>query len=160
MLWKAVEARSGQRVLYLTWSRELTAAAEEHFRAFPPADAQVEARDFATFLGEVCGADVERRTLSESRALFAAATARLGRRQAEVRAMLLGLAMPGDTDAIPAGDLVWLSDATYRDRRTSRCRATKTRSGSRGCPTGTAFDASTVAVTSRAPARESSSRPV
>ena len=67
--------------------------------------------------------------LSESRALFAAATARLGRRQAgpwenrdaalhaEVRAMLLGLAVPGDTDSIPAGGLVRLSDATYRDRR-------------------------------------------
>ena len=34
--------------------------------------------------------------------------------------MLLGLAMPGDTDAIPAGDLVRLSDATYRDRRAGR----------------------------------------
>ena len=78
VLWKAVEARSGQRILYLTWSRELTAAAEEHFRAFAPADVRVEARDFATFLGEVCGADVERRSLSESRAEFAAATARLG----------------------------------------------------------------------------------
>ena len=110
VLWKAVEARSGQRVLYLTWSRELTAAAEEHFRAFAPADVQVEARDFATFLGEVCGADVDRLPLSESRALFATATARLGRRpagpwanrdaalHAEVRAMLLGLAVPGDTD--------------------------------------------------------------
>ena len=76
VLWKAVEGRSGQRVLYLTWSRELTAAVEEHFRALAPADVRVEARDFATFLGEVCGADVERRTLSESRALFAAATAR------------------------------------------------------------------------------------
>ena len=129
VLWKAVEARSGQRVLYPTWSRELTAAAEEHFRAFAPADVRVEARDFATFLGEVCGADVERRRLSESRALFAAATARLGRRQAgpwanrdaalhaEVRVMLLGLAVPGDTDSIPAGGLVRLSDATYRDRR-------------------------------------------
>ena len=50
VLWKAVEARSGQHVLYLTWSRELTAAAEEHFRAFAPADVRVEARDFATFL--------------------------------------------------------------------------------------------------------------
>ena len=110
VLWKAVEARSGQRVLYLTWLRELTAAAEEHFRAFAPADVQVEARDFATFLGEVCGADVDRLPLSESRALFATATARLGRRpagpwanrdaalHAEVRAMLLGLAVPGDTD--------------------------------------------------------------
>ncbi len=129
VLWKAVEARSGQRVLYLTWSRELTAAAEEHFRAFAPADVRVVARDFATFLGEVCGADVDRLPLSKSRALFAGATARLGRRHAgpwtnrdaalhaEVRAMLLGLAVPGDTDSIPAGGLVRLSDATYRDRR-------------------------------------------
>ena len=104
-------------------------AAEEHFRAFAPADVRVEARDFATFLGEVCGADVERRSLPASRAAFAAATARLGRRQAgpwtereaalhaEVRAMLLGRAVPGDADAVPAGGLVRLSDAAYRDRR-------------------------------------------
>ena len=154
VLWKAVEARSGQRVQYLTWSRELTAAAEEHFRAFAPANVDVEARDFATCApwlavseatmrptwmwrratsrrswGRVCGADVERRTLSESRALFAACTARVGRRQAgpcgdrdaalhaEVRAMLLGRAVPGDSESIPAGGLVRLSDATYRDRR-------------------------------------------
>ena len=82
MLWKAVEARNGQRVLYLTWSRELTAAAEEHFRAFAPADVWVEARDFATFLGEVYGPDVERTRLSEIRARFAAATARIDRRHA------------------------------------------------------------------------------
>ena len=81
VLWKAVEARSGQRVLYLTWSRELTAAAEEHFRAFAPTDVRVDARDFATFLGEVCGADVERHPLSKGRQAFAAATARLGRRR-------------------------------------------------------------------------------
>ncbi len=65
VLWKAVEARSGQSVLYRTWSREMTAAAEEHFRAFAPADVRVEARDFATFLGEVCGADVDRLPLSK-----------------------------------------------------------------------------------------------
>ena len=129
VLWKAVEARSGHRVLYLTWSRELTTAAEEHFRAFAPADVRVDARDFATFLGEMCGADVERRPLSESRALFADAIARLARRQvgpwadrdaalhAEVRAILLGRAVPGDADCVPAGDLVRLSDAAYRDRR-------------------------------------------
>lgn len=50
VLWKAVEARSGQRVLYLTWSRELTAVTEEHFRAFALADVRVVARDFATLL--------------------------------------------------------------------------------------------------------------
>ena len=129
VLWKAVEARSGQRVLYLTWSRELTTTAEQHFRAFAPADVRVDARDFATFLGEVCGADVERRPLAESRAGFASAVARLGRRQvgpwagrdaaihAEVRAILIGRAVPGDSSCVPAGDLVRLSDAAYRDRR-------------------------------------------
>ena len=129
VLWKAVEARSGQRVLYLTWSRELTTSAEEHFRAFAPADVRVVARDFATFLGEVCRADVERRRLTESRAAFAAATARLGRRQvgpwasrdaamhAEVRAILVGRAVPGDAGCIAAGDLVRLSDTAYRERR-------------------------------------------
>ena len=129
VLWKAIEARSGQRVLYLTWSRELTVAAAEHFRAFAPADVRVDARDFTTFLGEVCGADVDRRPLAESRAAFAAAIARLGRRQvgpwagrdaalhAEVRAMLLGRAVPGAADCVPAGDLVRLSDAAYRERR-------------------------------------------
>ena len=61
--------------------------------------------------------------------MFAAATARVGRRQAgpwgdgdaalhaEVRAMLLGRAVPGDSESIAAGELVRLSDATYRDRR-------------------------------------------
>ena len=113
--------------------RELTAAAEEHFRAFAPADVRVDARDFATFPGEVCGADVERRTLSESRALFAAPTARLGRRQAgpwadrdaALHAERCGLCCsaspcPGtrtDTDSIPAGGVVRLSDATYRHGR-------------------------------------------
>ena len=129
VLWKAVEARSGQRVLYLTWSRELTINAGEHFRAFAPVDVRVDARDFATFLGEVCGADVERRPLAASRAAFAAAIARLGRRQvgpwagrdaaihAELRAILIGRAVPGDGDCIVAGDLLRLSDAAYRDRR-------------------------------------------
>ena len=131
VLWKAVEARSGQRVLYLTWSRELTTTAEEHFRAFAPADVRVDARDFATFLGEVCGADVERRPPAESRAAFAAAIARLGRRQvgpwagreaavhAEYRAILIGRAVPGEGDSVIVGDLARLDDATYRDRRAS-----------------------------------------
>ena len=67
--------------------------------------------------------------LGSSKRAFAAATARLGRRQvgpwadrdavlhAEVRAILLGRSVPGDTDSIPAGDLVRLSYTAYRDRR-------------------------------------------
>ena len=46
LLWKAVDARSDQCALYMTWSRELTTVAEEHFQAFVLADVRVEARDF------------------------------------------------------------------------------------------------------------------
>ena len=128
VLWKAVEARSGQRLLYLRWSRELTAAAQEHSgRSLP--DVRV---DRATSRRCWAGVrrDIVRLLLPESHALFAGAVARLGRRQpgpwtnrgaalhAEARAKLLGFAVPANS--IPAGGLVRLSDATYRDRRAGR----------------------------------------
>ena len=68
-------------------------------------------------------------TAGFERTAFAAATARLGRRQvgpwadrdavlhAKVRAILLGRSVPGDTDSIPSGDLVRLSYTAYRDRQ-------------------------------------------
>ena len=129
-LWQAIEARSKQSVLYLTWSRELATIAGEHFRAFAPADVQVATRDFTTFLGEVRGDDVSRRTLAESRAVFAEAVSRLssmllgpwaGRLDAlhaELRAMYIGRAVPGkDNCHLPEGGLARLSCAAYRDLR-------------------------------------------
>ena len=125
VLWKAVEARSRQRVLYLTWSSALTRHAEERFTSFAPADAQVIARDFTTFLGEVCGADVERRPLSASRARFDQVLTRLGRdmagpwarRQhalhAELRSVYFGRAVPGDDGCVTDHAIACLSEATY-----------------------------------------------
>ena len=125
VLWKAVEARGGQRVLYLTWSSALTRHAEERFASFAPADAEVVARDFTTFLGEVCGADVERRPLSASRARFDQVLTRLGRdmagpwarRQhalhAELRAVYFGQAVPGDRGSVADHAVACLSDGTY-----------------------------------------------
>ena len=125
VLWKAVEARGGQRVLYLTWSSALTRHAEERFASFAPADAEVVARDFTTFLGEVCGADVERRPLSASRARFDQVLTRLGRdmagpwarRQhalhAELRAVYFGQAVPGDRGCVTDHAVACLSDGTY-----------------------------------------------
>ena len=125
VLWKAVEARSRQRVLYLTWSSALTRHAEEHFASFAPADAEVIARDFTTFLGEVSGADVERRPLGASRARFDQVLTRLGRdmagpwarRQhalhAELRAVYFGGAVPGDTGCVTDHGIACLSDETY-----------------------------------------------
>lgn len=130
-LWKAVEARAGHRVLYLTWSRELTDYADEHFRAFAPQDVDVDAYDFATFLGEVCGTDVERRSVAASRVMFREAVdktalgpADLGAWRnredalfAEVRAELIGGVVPGQSHFERVGGLVRLADEAYRLRR-------------------------------------------
>ena len=125
VLWKAVEARSRQRVLYLTWSSALTRHAEERFASFAPADVEVIARDFTTFLGEVCGADVERQPLGASRARFDQVLTRLGRdmagpwarRQhalhAELRAVYFGRAIPGDRGCVTDHGIACLSDGTY-----------------------------------------------
>lgn len=128
-LWKAVEARSNQRVLYLTWSRELTRSAQERFQAFAPADVEVEARDFVSFVGEICHVDIERKTLAASEAAFLEAISRLkpnvlgpwlSRKKAlyaEIRAFLIGRAIPGEEGCVTATDLVRLRDETYLARR-------------------------------------------
>ena len=129
VLWRAVEARSGQRVLYLTWSGALTRHAEERFASFAPADVEVAARDFATFLGEACGADVARQALAVSRERFDAAVTRLGRdmagpwktrldaMHAELRAILLGRAIPGEAGCTTERGVARLSDDAYTKLR-------------------------------------------
>ena len=129
VLWRAVEARSGQRVLYLTWSSALTRHAEERFASFAPADVDVTARDFATFLGETCGADVPRQPLAASRERFDAAVTRLGRDMAgpwktrldalhaEVRAILFGRAIPGEAGCTTERGVARLRDDAYGELR-------------------------------------------
>jgi len=129
VLWRAIEARRGERVLYLTWSRELLRTAREHLHAFASEDVQVVDRDFVTLLSELCGLDVPRRSLSESRATLEPVLQRLppatlgpwagreGALHAEVRAFLVGRAVPGQPEAVPWGPLVRLDDATYQSVR-------------------------------------------
>ena len=129
VLWRAVEARSGQRVLYLTWSSALTRHAEERFASFAPADVEVMARDFATFAGEICKADVDRQALAASRARFDAAITRLGRDMAgpwknrrdalhaELRAILFGRAIPGEAGCAAERGIARLSEDAYRKLR-------------------------------------------
>ena len=130
-LWKAIEARAGHRVLYLTWSRELTDYADQHFRAFAPQYVDVDVYDFVTFLGEMCDTDFERRSVAESRAMFREALGKtaLGPTElgpwrncedalfAELRAELFGAVVPGESDAVRVGGLVRLTDAAYRRHR-------------------------------------------
>ena len=126
VLWKAIEARSAQRVLYLTWSSALTRHAEERFASFAPVDVEVTARDFATFLGEVCGTDVARKTLADSRTSLDSAISALGRElpppwknrhaafHAELHGVLFGRAIPGEPGCIDDRGIVRLSDDEYR----------------------------------------------
>jgi hypothetical protein len=108
VLWKAIEARSNQRVLYLTWSRALTVSAHAHFKAFAPANAHVDARDFLSFLSALCQTDIKRLSLQASQSAFLNAIASLqpnvlgpwtGRHLslfAEMRAFVFGRAIPNE----------------------------------------------------------------
>ena len=139
-LWKAIEARNNQRVLYVSWSRELTSLASERLSTFAPSSVSVTTRDFLTFLGEICDYDVERVSYERSRAAFGQALARTRSRPAdfgvwatredalyaEVRAVLLGRAIPDDPgcayidNATGEGRLPRLTDAEYTRVRGGR----------------------------------------
>ena len=128
VLWKAVEARTDERVLYLTWSSALTRHAEERFRSFAPVGVDIVARDFTTFLGELRRADVPRQTLGESLKKFRNALTRLGRDagpwarrpqalHAELRGFFFGRAAPGNTRAAGDGAIARLHDDAYAELR-------------------------------------------
>lgn len=128
-LWRAVETRDNQRVLYLTWSSTLTESTQERFETFAPHDTIVEARDFRTFLGVVSGTDVNRLSVKESysrftkvidyrfRDLMGPWAGREEALYAEMRAFLLGYAIPEVGEAIGCGRLLRLSDLSYRQLR-------------------------------------------
>lgn len=123
-LWRAVESRRGDKTLYLTWSRDLVEQAGARFAAFGAPDAKIEARDFTTFLGVLCGEDIARQTLAESRERFRNAFEwwkirdhvgpwkdNLDALHAELRSTLFGCAVRGRFDCIQ--DEGRLSDAAY-----------------------------------------------
>ena len=132
-LWKAIEARDSQRVLYVSWSRELTGLAAERLSTFAPSGVSVTTRDFLTLLGEICGHDVQRVSHEQSRTAFGRALARTRSRPtdlgvwasredalyAEVRAVLLGRAIPDGPGCTYIGSptaegrLARLTDAEY-----------------------------------------------
>lgn len=67
-LWRAIETRANQRVLYVSWSRALASQARERFLSFAPENVDVHATDFISFLSEMAGYDVPRLTLSVKQA--------------------------------------------------------------------------------------------
>ncbi len=130
VLWRAIETRANERVLYLTWSVELAQQAKAHLDSFAPASVSVEARDFLTLLGELCATDIRRLTLRESREAFAVETGAIhanllgpwkGREASlfcEVRAFLFGrIATRCAMANTPVATC--LSDTDYHQLRTS-----------------------------------------
>ena len=128
-LWQAVEARAGEQVLYLTWSTGLRKNAEAHFASFAPDDISVDALDFQTFVSEVTGQDIERRTLRESQRRLDNAVTKVGRNMAgpwgtrlnalhaELRATVVGRALPGWGGTINDGTMWRLSDEGLQKHR-------------------------------------------
>lgn len=105
-LWNAVETWPNDRVLFLTWSTELARQARERFDTFFFSNVQVDARNFSATLNEIGRANFRKPLDKESFAQFDAEIARLSPRllgpwtrrryalYAEIRAMLLGRAIP------------------------------------------------------------------
>ena len=140
-LWKAIEARDNQSVLYVSWSRELISMAEERLSTFAPTGVAVTALNFLSLMGEIRGRDVERITYDRSRAVFddALKRTRIGPAEmgawathtdalyAEIRAVLLGRAIPSD----PSSTYIELNteskseDTIKGDRRLARLADSK-----------------------------------
>ena len=70
VLWRSVESRNNEKVLYLTWSQNLSDYARQRFNSFAPFGVRVDTLEFATFLGEICHYDVGRQLLETGREKF------------------------------------------------------------------------------------------
>ncbi len=125
VLWNAVEARSHERVLYLTWSGRLRAMTEERIAAFGSPTSTIQTLTFHEFLGELSGHDIPLRPYRDILDAFLQAIHRLpdselgpwkSRREtlfAELRAFLIGHAtVPDGLEPVPR-----LSDEAYRALR-------------------------------------------
>ena len=130
-LWRAVESRDDERVLYTSWSRELVQFAGEHLATFAPTGLEVIHHDFLTFLGAICGHDIPRLTQEGSMSALAHAIgqARMGRTtlgpwagrmdalHAEMRAVLFGMALEDSRLTATSEGLRRLADSDYLSMR-------------------------------------------
>ena len=128
-LWRAIEARSGEYVLYVTWSARLKRSAEERLAAFAPSTSRIRATDFRTLTGEITGEDVRRIPPAESRRKLGLAIEQaVGHERhpwkgheaavyAEVRGRLLGRGVDGEADSNEGAKLAALRPDAYRRQR-------------------------------------------
>lgn len=76
-LWQAIQSRSNEQVLYLTWSQGLTRQANEYFESFAPKGTTVQVKTFADFVREMALGYKPRWTQDEARGAFFNGIARL-----------------------------------------------------------------------------------
>ncbi|MAE69275.1 MAG: hypothetical protein CME06_02270 [Gemmatimonadetes bacterium] len=137
-LWRAVDLRGGDNVLYITWSRRLTELATEHFATFAPANTEVETWAMADLLSTIVEPPVAG-SFESQRERFLADTARrpaatLGPWTkdpeslfAEIRAHLVGAALPDQPTQLESSDRTRLRGPSYRQRRSRKLGGQATR---------------------------------
>ncbi len=124
-LWHAITDWRHQRVLYLTWSSELTERARAHFAVFALGNTDIDARPYPAFLRALSQSARTYSSPAESFAAFKDIVARhpvhalgpwAGREYAlyaEMRALLVGCAVPALYACRPCNGVNLLSDAAY-----------------------------------------------
>ena len=128
-LWHAITDWHHQRVLYLTWSGELTTRAGAHFSVFASDDTDIDARPYPMFLRALSQSARAYSSPAESWAAFKDVIARrpvhdlgpwTGREYAlyaEMRALLMGRAVPMLHACRPCHGVNRLRDAAYDNLR-------------------------------------------
>jgi len=128
-LWKAIEARANEKVLYLTWSKALTENAQKHFKAFAPENIEIVTLDFLSFVSEICQYDVKRRTLKDSLQNFEGVVSGLNNQElglwakfkhllyGEIRAYILGSVAPLKEPTLNDGTFSSINEHNYLSLR-------------------------------------------
>ncbi len=137
-LWRAVDLRGGDNVLYITWSRRLTELATEHFATFAPANTEVETWAMTDLLSTIVQPPVAG-SFGSQRDRFLADTAHLPAGTlgpwskdpeslfAEIRAHLVGAALPDQPTRLESSDRTRLRGPAYRQRRSRKLGGPATR---------------------------------
>ena len=128
-LWNAAEAATARSALYITYSRDLAALAQAHFRRYAPADQHFRVVTFANFVRELIESQAPQESENDSRRRFVKQLATLpprllgpwaDERRAmydEIHAHLIGAALPVQIGRFGPCASPRLPDRAYRDQR-------------------------------------------
>ncbi len=127
-LWHAVDSSGAQRVLYVTYSRDLAALAKDYFDRFCSSQKQFSVVTFPSLVRQVLGIDVPAVSLNDSRQQFLHDITTFSRALGawsssqvalydELHAHLVGDALPVTIGRFSACKIPRIPDKKYRERR-------------------------------------------